>query len=160
MAASIPVQLERAPLKEPIVGSAPPQGVWPQWLNALVRWVNRAAVTVGVGVTASAQSASIGATAVPTGTLEAGIYRVTYYARITRAATTSSSLTVTIGWTDGVAQTETGAAMTGNLTTTWQRGGGLIALDAGTSVTYAAAYSSVGATAMQYALAVRLEKLP
>ena len=108
----------------------------------------------------AAQGASIAATDISGTGLSAGLYRVSYYARITRAATTSSSLVVALGWTDGgVAQSYAGADMTGNTTATTQTGSVLIHVDAGQPVTYAATYGSVGATAMQYGLSVTLEKV-
>lgn len=109
----------------------------------------------------STQAASIGATSIPTGSLKSGNYRVAYYARITRAATTSSSLIVTLGWTDGaVACSFAGAAMTVNSTSTIQSETKFIQIDAASPVTYATTYVSVGATTMQYKLVISLELVP
>lgn len=106
----------------------------------------------------TAQSASLGATPIAVGALAAGFYRITYYARITQAATTSSSLTVTIGWTDsGLSCSASGAPMTGNTTGTLQSGSQTFKIDQATPITYATTYASVGATSMQYKLAVILE---
>lgn len=133
--------------------------VFVRWLGKLRDAANNAAQKVGtVGLTA--QSAAIATTAIDTPTLKAALYRVSYYARITQAATTSSSLTVTIGWTDGVACTQSGAALAGNTTATTQSGSFLVRTDSASSVTYAAAYASAGATAMQFALDVRIEAVP
>lgn len=82
----------------------------------------------------------------------AGLYRVTYYAVITQAATTSSSLNVQIGWNDGTqAQTATSAT---NSTNTL---GAFIATQvplrsaAAQAITYATpGYLTSGATPMQY----------
>ena len=113
------------------------------------------------------QSAAIAATSLtistPTGLttkLSKGLYRVSTYVRITQAASTSSSLTVTLGWTDGtVACTSSGSAVTGNTTATTGSQSVMIRSDADGSVTYATAYSSSGATAMQYRLDVVLEQV-
>jgi len=113
------------------------------------------------------QSAAIAATSqtisTPTGLttkLSKGLYRVSTYVRITQAASTSSSLTVTLGWTDGtVACTSSGSAVTGNTTATTGSQSVMIRSDADGSVTYATAYSSSGATAMQYRLDVVLEQV-
>ena len=113
------------------------------------------------------QTAAIAATSLtistPTGLttkLSKGLYRVSTYARITQAASTSSSLTVTLGWTDGtVACTSSGSALTGNTTATTGSQSVVIRSDADGSVTYATAYSSSGATAMQYRLDIVLEQL-
>ena len=116
-------------------------------------------VTDGV-VDRTGLGAAISTTAIPTASLDAGLYRVTYAARISQAATTSSSLTVTISWTrSSVAMSFPGAAMTGNATTTFQSETKMIKIDAASPVSYATAYSSTGATAMQYELAVVLERV-
>ena len=109
----------------------------------------------------TAQSASIATTSLPTdGDLSAGLYRVTYYARITTAAGVSSSLTVNFGWTDGaISQTHSGAAMTGNSNTTWQTDSILIYVDAATPISYSTTYASDAAGAMQYQLFVTLERM-
>lgn len=111
-------------------------------------------------VALTAQTASIAATAVPSDVLTAGLYRVSWYARITRAATTSSSLTVTIGWTEqGTPLTVSGAAVTGNTTTTVQNATQVLQIDGSTPITYATTYASTGATTMAYELTVLLEQL-
>lgn len=112
-------------------------------------------------VSLTAQGATIAATPVPMPDLTAGMYRVSYAARITRAGSVSSSLTVTIGWTRSVALTQAGAAMTGNTTATQQNGTFFIRNDANASITYATTYADGGgAIAMQYELDVVVEKLP
>jgi hypothetical protein len=106
------------------------------------------------------QTAAIAATSLtistPTGLttkLSKGLYRVLTYARITQAASTSSSLTVTLRWTDGtVACTSSGSAITGNTTATTGSLDVMIRSDADADITYETAYSSSGATAMQYRL--------
>lgn len=111
-------------------------------------------------VVLTAQAAAIAATAIPIGSIPPGLYRISYYARITQAATTSSSLTITIGWTDGaIALTQAGAAITGNTTSDVQFGTVVLRSDANGPVTYSTAYSSTGATAMQYRLSVVAEEL-
>ena len=121
----------------------------------------------GLFDTLTDQTAAIAATSLtistPTGLttkLSKGLYRVSTYARITQAASTSSSLTVTLGWTDGtVACTSSGSAVTGNTTATTGSQSVVIRSDADGSVTYATAYSSSGGTAMQYRLDIVLEQL-
>jgi len=107
------------------------------------------------------QSAAIGTTSIPLPTLGIGLYRVSTYARITQAASTSSSLTVTLGWTDGtVACTYSGAAMTGNTTATMQSGSLMIRNDNLSPLTYSTAYASSGGTVMQYRLDIAVEQIP
>jgi hypothetical protein len=132
---------------------------WIDWFTTLGTQQNATSQRVRT-VTLVDQSASIGATSIPTGALSAGLYRVTTYARITRAATTSSSLTVTIGWVEStIALTLSGAAMTGNTVTTVQTNTYLLRVDASSPLTYSTTYASVGGTTMQYRLDVVLERV-
>jgi len=110
--------------------------------------------------TLTGQTASIGTTAIPVGSLAAGLYRVSWYARITRAATTSSSLTVTIGWVEsGITLVSSGAALTGNTTGTVQSGSLLLRIDAGTPITYSTTYASSGGVTMEYRLDLVVEQV-
>jgi hypothetical protein len=134
--------------------------VFADWVNSLVTDVDKAPESVGLPVSLNGLEATLGIAAIPTGALTAGLYRVSYVARITRAATTSSSLTVSLSWTvGGNVVTLTGAPITGNTLGTVQCGGGLIRIDEGSPITYAAVYASVGAVGMQYAIDVVLEEV-
>lgn len=127
----------------------------------------------------TAQSAAKTATALYTPTAT-GLYRISYYAKVTTAATTSSILGGTTGLilaytdgTDSVAQTaftlpednQAGSALsvgTGNTTNTTQavvHGTAVIYALTGVGITYAFGYTSVGVTAMQYELHITLEAL-
>jgi hypothetical protein len=67
---------------------------------------------------------------------------------------------VTFAWTDGgVSQTQSGAAMTGNLTTTHQSGTYVVRIDESTPISFETTYASNGAQAMNYALDVVAERL-
>lgn len=107
------------------------------------------------------QAASIsGKPIVVVGTLQAGVYRLSYYTRITQAAGTSSALTIQFRWTDGgVAQTVTGAVINGNTTTTVQQDRLMLRVDRDTSIVYDTTYASVGSPSMQYRFNVALERL-
>jgi hypothetical protein len=130
---------------------------WQVWFRNLTNTVNDAPSRIQT-VSLVNQSASIGATSIPSTTLTAGLYRVTWYLRISTAAGTSSSVTVTLGWTDDtVTMSLSGAAVTGNTTTTSQTQTSLLAVDNASPVTYATVYSSAGAPTMQYALDITLE---
>lgn len=115
---------------------------------------------LGTGVDLSGQSASTGATQLYLTAIPSGLYRVNYYVEVTQPATVSSSLEVTISWTSqGVAKSYTGAAMTGNTTTTYQFGIVVLRSDENAPITYAITYASSGATAMEYFLGITLEQL-
>lgn len=131
---------------------------WARWFGQLQETLKSYPTKRRV-VSLSAQTKEITATDLGPGGLAAGLYRVEYYARITTAAGVSSSLTVTFAWTDGgVAQSWSGAAMTGNTTATNQSGALLIRIDKATAVNYSATYASAGGGGadMQYSLDMAL----
>jgi len=116
---------------------------------------------------AVAQSANIGATtlyAIPVG--QAGLYRVSAYAVVTQAATTSSTLpNVGILWTDSdssvalLANTVT-PTNTANAPGAFGPGDIVINANAGTNIQFQTSnYASSGATPMQYAVHLRVEYL-
>jgi hypothetical protein len=132
--------------------------VWNQWLLSLTTRLAQAANILKV-TRVTAQTASIAATAFST-TIGAGLYRVTWFAHVVQAATTSSSLTVTMGFTDGgIACSQTGPAMTGNTVFTTQSGTLMVRCDQATPLTYATTYASTGATPMKYNLDLVVEQL-
>ncbi|MDA1095305.1 MAG: hypothetical protein O3A25_18895 [Acidobacteria bacterium] len=131
---------------------------WQVWFRNVRTDIDSAPLNIATKAL-TAQAATISTTALPLD-LTAGIYRVSYYARITQAATTNSSLTVTLAWTEtAVALSQGFTAMTGNTTTTQQNGTVMVVADANTSLTYATVYSSTGATPMQYRLTVVAERV-
>lgn len=150
------------PLNDPVVD--PKRGmlltdVWRQWFGRVPSTFGSIPNVLNVA-TVTAQSSSLSATDFQNTTLQVGLYRATYRAHISQAATTSSSLTVTFTWTDGgVTQTAVGAAIIGNTTSTGQSDTILMHVDAGTSVQYSTTYSSTGATPMQYTFNATLEKI-
>lgn len=133
---------------------------WIQYFQNQTDTFSQAPTKVTTPVSLEAQSAAIGNTAIPTDSLASGLYRVSYSARVTQAATTSSSLTVTITWTaGGITQSQSGAAMTGNTTATFQSGTYLIDIDAASPVSYSTSYASNAAAEMEYTLSVVLEEI-
>lgn len=156
MAALLPA----APARNPIAGGRGMVGtLWDAWFRALTLMVNRAP-QVMVSRTWTAQTASLSTTtlvSVPA----TGLYRLSYAVRVTQAATSSSSLRVTLGWTDGaVAQTAPGESLIGNTTTTREANSVLMRADVRTLLTVAVSYSSSGATAMAFGLDVVAEQMP
>jgi hypothetical protein len=107
-------------------------------------------------VTLTAQGAAITATNLYTATV--GMYRVCYDVQVTRAATTSSSVGVTIGWNNGSAQTKSSTAVATNVLNA-EDGSCYVMNSTAANITYATTYSSSGGTSMQYALRVTAEQL-
>ena len=131
---------------------------WVDWCDQILLRLAAASVTL-YSASLTGQSASIGATDVTDGTLSSGLYRVSYYFRVTTAAAVTSSIEIDISWLDGLATIAfAGAAEAGNTTSTYQSGAFPIHIDAGSPVTYATTYASNPASAMQYSLYVALEK--
>ena len=130
---------------------------WVKWFQDQTNTIQTTAQRVG-SASLTAQSASITTTAVPSGTLNTGVYRLSYYFRITSVGTTSTLL-VTFGWTDaGVTCTKSFAANTGNTTGTTSSDSYLISADQASPITYATTYGSTG-TPMVYKLVVTLESI-
>lgn len=132
---------------------------WLRWFtdlwDALTNFIERTG-----SVVLALQSASIGTTPIPMGSVPGGVYRVSYRFRVTRPGSVSSSLQFTLSWTDGgVARSFVGVAAAGNLTSTEQEASKRIRVDTSTAIAYATTYASVGATAMQYALDIIVEPL-
>lgn len=106
------------------------------------------------------QNAAIATTAVYT-TLNAGRYRISYYIRKTQVDGVSSSLTVTLGWTEsGVPLTETFAAIAADSVTTGKQEGSIVIYaDSATDLTFAVAYASNTPGQMKYRIDVVAEQL-
>ncbi len=137
-----------------------PSDTWRGWLLSLWQAVTQATTTIG-DLSLTAQAASIATSTLKTTTRTAGAYRVNYYTRITQAASVSSSLQVTIGWTDGGQScSQSGSALTGNTVTTTESGTVYLHADAGSTVTYRTAYSSTGGTARQYRVDATVQRVP
>ena len=131
---------------------------WQKWFGSLVGGFVKTP-TKEAKVNLTGQAASIGATALPLGSIPAGIYRVSYYVRVTTPDSTSLSLTMTFAFTDrAVSQSQSAAAMTGNTITTLQFGTLIVRVDRNTPVTYAVTYTA-GTGDGRFALDVAIEQL-
>ena len=132
---------------------------WARYFDNLVLLIESTPSRVR-SVSLTDQNASIAATDMTDGAFSSGLYELKYYARITQAATTSSSLTVTLDWIDGgVVVSFSGAAITGNTTSTYQSETQLVRIDPLSPVRYSTVYASVGATPMKYALYITLTEI-
>jgi hypothetical protein len=128
------------------------------WLLALADRLNRTPEVVQT-VSLTGQTASVSATTISILSLAQGVYRLSAAARVTTAASTSSALTLTFGWTQAVACTASSAAVTGNTTATTGSFMRVVRVDAATAITYATTYASSGGTAMVYRLDVAVEQV-
>ncbi len=112
---------------------------------------------LGTPIALTGQNTSLGTMAVTSETLTAGLYRITYYARITAADATSSSLTVSIAWDDGIVScTHAFTAITGNTISTTGSESYMVRIDT-PPITFTTVYASNTPGAMQYALSLVIE---
>lgn len=112
----------------------------------------------------TAQAANITTTNIPgaSSAPASGVYLACAWAAVTQAATTSSTLpNVTIGFSNGTAQTVTlTSTSAGNTVNTFQQACTPIRVGGQTAITYATgSYASTGATPMQYELWVTLSQV-
>lgn len=131
---------------------------WQDWMTRQADTVNLAAVrinSVQLRDKSTSEAADFSGGGIPE-----GLYRVSYYAQISRAATTSSQLDVLIAWlTNGIAQSFQGAAITGNTLDTHQAEVFMFRSDGGAPIAYSTTYASVGATSMRYDIDIVLERV-
>lgn len=126
---------------------------WQELIDRSVRTPTLAAAAL------QAQNAAIATTAVFT-TVTPALYRVSWYLRKTTADGVSSSVQITIGWTEsGLPFTEVGAALAVDAVDARQSGSVVVRADAFADLTYAIAYASNTPGAMVYRLDVTVEQL-
>ncbi len=119
-------------------------------------------------ITRGAQSASIGTTNIIASAV-AGQYRVCWAEQITQAATTSSSILVTIGWNNGAVKASSLGSINGGLYQVTADASNVVGsmlancitfTSVGAQpITYSATYASSGATPMLYELRITAERL-
>ena len=133
--------------------------VWIEFFNSLARAINLAPSRAAV-VQVTGMEDSIAATDMTGGGLAEGLYRLSYYFRVTRAATTSSSIALGLDWIDHTQTvTYTGPASTGNTVTTYQTATAMVFVDRAAPVRYSRTYASSGAVTMQYELFLIMERI-
>lgn len=136
------------------------EGDWYQFVLALWSRLNKTSERL-TRKRLQGLSASIGATALPLGSLSPGTYRVNWRYRKTQAATLTSSLSFTLGWVDGLQpMSRSSTANTVNTTSAEDNGVWFIRIDQSSPVTYGTTYGSTGATPMEYELEVTVELVP
>jgi len=133
---------------------------WTRWLLALFGTVSAQPTVLGTRVNLTKQGASIPSTAFPVPALIGGLVRVSWYLRITKVATTSSSVNVTIGYTESsLALSISSTPVTGNSLTSVQSGSALLMTDQASALTYQTTYVSNAAGEMQYRFAACVEQV-
>ena len=132
---------------------------WQIWFRNLFT-TTQAQPTNLATVTQGSQSASVSTTPFQTGSLSGGLYRVNVFAHITTPGSISSSLIITISFTnDGLACSISTPALTTNTSTSVVSQSIPIEIDAGTPVSWSTTYASNSSGSMLYTVAVMLETL-
>lgn len=136
---------------------------WVIWLqNSLIPRVQQA---ISLVKSVTLPTALIpGTAAVPTTAIltltTGGVYRLSYIIRIKQAATVSSAVGVTLGWSrSGIALTSPGSVVNGNTTSSVESRSIVVRADALTDLTYAVSYASTGATPAIFEIDVTAEQL-
>lgn len=161
----LPAGLRNSSMVDPPIGS--PQAwtylisrVWSQWLQQQI--INRLQSSPQrlQEVPLIGQSASIGSTPINLGLIPSGLYRVSYFVRITTPAATSSSVQVIIGFTEGgVTCSVSGVAVNGNVTNSVGTGSFLLRSDQSAPINYSTTYASNPAGTMVYKLDIVVENV-
>jgi hypothetical protein len=135
-----------------------PSENWELWFQSISDKLQKCSVLVN-SVSATGKGATIGSTDFSGGGVSVGLYRIGYYARVTTAAGTSSSLQLTFTWSDhGASPSVSTTAYTGNSTVAPIVGSFLLYTDAGSPINFVATYASVGSPSMVYELYLTLHK--
>lgn len=154
----MPLFTEPIPADDVVTSDRKITNAWFDWLLNLINLIGVAA-TRAATIALAGQSASIAATPIVAGK-PGGRFRVTVYARIDQAASVSSSLTVTIGFTDGgnLCAFATAPLVNGGPTSAVSQSW-MFDNDPAVAMTYATTYASAGATPMKYRLRIVLESM-
>jgi hypothetical protein len=133
---------------------------WARYFNTHSEQLSRAALRLVAPISLTDQSASIASSAICPNQVASGLYRITYYVRVTTVGSVSSSIQVNFAWTDhGVAQTFSGTAVAGNTTTSWGSEDKTVYIDAQTAITYSTTYASNLAAEAKYQVYVMIEQV-
>lgn len=134
-------------------------GDWTRWLQLFWARVSSSIQQVGTPKALTGQSASIATTTALTVT-QNGLYRLSWYLRITTVDAVSSSAQLIVTWREGgVTLTKTFPALTGNTTSTYDGAVWPFAADSGTLITYAVTYASNTPLQMRYRLSLVMEQI-
>lgn len=152
-------QLTSALLQEDLIAGKKLAPRWYIFFRGLTQTVDQGPTRVGNPVELASQDTSIGVTPITSETLSAGLYRVTYYLRVTTADGTSSSIQLSLAWDDtGVSCTHAFTALT-NDTVTLPASESFTLNLTQPPLTYSTTYASNTPAKMKYALSIVLESM-
>ena len=133
---------------------------WADWIVISLLGRLQKCPTMQGSVSLTNQNASVALTPFNLKTVNAGIYRVGWTARVTTAAAVNSSLSVTIGYSRlGIACTQTSSTLATNATNLPGSGIFTFHVDGNTPIEYQTTYASTGVPAMVYELDLTCENV-
>jgi len=150
-------QLTSALLQEDLVEGRKLSTRWYVYFRGQNQLVDQGPTRIGTPIELASQDTSIGVTPITSETLTAGLYRVTYYLRVTTPDGVASSVRVNLAWDDqGVSCTHNFTALTNDTVTLPASESFLLHLTA-PPLTYTTTYSSNTPAKMKYSLTIVLE---
>jgi hypothetical protein len=155
-------RIDPIPDREPLIeqGTSYIDGIWYRWLSVLRNLGANSTGQTGSTLVKTGQHAAITTTSLVLPALTNATYRVSGYLRVTTPDGVSSSVQLTLGWTESaLTLSKTLAAVTGDTVTSVQDGQLTAFVDQGSALTYSTAYSSNTPGAMQYTLRLLVEQL-
>lgn len=157
MASQLDPQPSLAPIS--VKGAISPD--WFRWFYQIYTLIVSSVQAVGHAVSLVGQGASIGSTTIALPSLQNGLYRISWFARVTVPDGAGSSLAVTIGFTDTAQPlSKTFSAMTGDTIVTFDTQSlPLVQIDQNTAITYSTTYSSTTPGKMKYSLSITVESV-
>lgn len=131
---------------------------WFRWFYEIYTLLVSSVQAIGNAINLVGQGASIGSTTIALPSLQNGLYQIVWYARVMVPDGVSSSLAVTIGFTDTAQPlSKTFSAMTGDTITTFDTQAlPLVKIDQNTAITYSTTYASNTPGKMKYSLSIRV----
>lgn len=157
--------IDPIPITEPLTSDSASSymtGYWSRWLYKLVGLATASSQIIGSTLSLTGKNAAIGLTGIPLPALANGLYRVSYYARLTTKDGTSSSVSVTIGYTDKtvVCTIPPRFTLTADSTTVGLTDSVFVRIDQSTQLSYQVSYSSNTPNKAVYDLVIVVELVP
>lgn len=158
------LEFAAAPIRDPIAvedkdGRLLLPRVWIDWFASLGLQIDRQTTTLNV-VELFNLSGNIPPTPIPLDSLSEGLFRITYYTRINLAAAVSSSLQITLGWTDNAVTCFIAAdPLTTNTVGTVQSNTIMVRNDQASPITYSVTYASDLPGQMLFNLFIMVEQI-
>ncbi len=157
---AVTTQITSALLNEPFVGNDQRMTYrWYTYFRGQGQLIDQGPTRIGSPIALANQSTSIGTTSITSETLTAGLYRVTYYLRVTTPDGVTSSIRLNLAWDDtGVSCTHNFTALTNDTVTLPASESFMLNLSQ-PPLSYSTTYASNTPAKMRYSLEIVLESV-